>query len=359
MDSFGIAEKLRRSVKDHAAEGRVALKNSYTILDEDAAYPIDPRTVETLGFGFDYYMEVFRVLESSYDISGFDFFISIRCPNQLPKYGQSVVLFLLSDVWYLSRPYFYRIRCVFKCMTIRPQLVATGSDAQRLLSTVVQYVLRSFSHSYSRIWSRLNTLRIGAARPRMYSLPLGYFFDPGAPPAGIRQRDVGFSFAGSVEYVPNEGFNLRRVLAPPKLVSRRMMAVALEAYLKRRPNSGVVKRTDHFMESIGNREEYLTLLKRSKIVVCPRGETSETYRFFEAAACGCAIICEPLPLAWYYEGQPAVIVNDWRKLDTVLDELLTNDAKLTEIARRTAEYWRDLVSEAAIARYIVAQLSVS
>jgi glycosyltransferase involved in cell wall biosynthesis len=356
MESFGIAEKLRRSAKGSTGG---ALKNSYTIIDGDAANPIDPRTVETLGFGFDYYMEVFRVLESSHDISGLDFFISIRCPDLLPRYGKSVVLFVLCDPWYLFRPYFYRIGGVFKCHTIRPQLVGTGSDPQQFLSTVVQYALRSISHFRSRLRSRILTLGTSEARARVYSLPLGYFFNPGPPSTEIRDREVGFSFAGSVEYIANDGFNLRRLLAPAKLISRRKMAAALETYLTRHPNSGMVKKTSHFMESISHREEYLNLLKRSKVVVCPRGEISETYRFFEAAACGCAIICEPLPLAWYYEGQPAVIVNDWRKLDTVLDELLTNDAKLTEIARRTAEYWRDLVSEAAIARYIVAQLSVS
>ncbi len=359
MESFGIAHKLRQSVKGLAAVGGVELKNSYTVLDEDVAYPVDPRTVEMLGFGFDYYMEVFRVLETRYEVSGLHFFISIRCPNQLPKYGPSVILLLLSDVWYLFRPYFYRIRCVFKCMTIRPQLVATGSDAQQLLSTVMQYVLRSISHSRSWLWSRLSTLGSGEARMRMYPLPLGYFFNPGVARTGIRDRDVGFSFAGSVEYIANEGFNLRRVLVPPKLISRRMMAAAVERYLKGRPNSGMVKKTDHFMESIANREEYLNLLKRSKIVLCPRGDISETYRFFEAAACGCVIVCEPLPAAWYYEGQPAVILDDWRKLDAVLDELLSNEAKLAEIAQRTVEYWRDRVSEAAVARYIAAHLSAS
>ena len=279
MDSFGIALKLLQSVKGSAAGGKIALRNSYTVLNEGEAYSVDPRTVEMLGFGFDYYMEVFRVLEARYNVSGFDFFISIRCPSQLPKYGPSVILLVLADMQYLLRPYFYRIRCVFKCMTIRPQLVVTGRDAQQLLSIVVQYVIKSIFHSCSWLLSRLSTLGSGQAELRIYPVPYGYFFNPGTVHEGMAGRDVGFSFAGSVEYFVNEGFNPRRILPPPKLISRKMMVAALERYLKRRPNSGMVKKTEHFMESIANRNEYLDLLKRSKIVLCPRGEVSENLSF--------------------------------------------------------------------------------
>jgi len=356
METFGIALKLRQSAE---RIGAATLKNSYTVLNEGAAYSVDPHTAEMLGFGFDYYMEIFRVLEARHDVSGLDFFISIRCPSALPKYGPSVVLIVLGDLQHLLRPYFYRIRCVFKCMTIRPQLVVTSWDAEQLLSIVIQYVIKSISHSRSWLVSRLSTLGSGQGKLRVYAVPYGYFFNPGAVPEGIEGRDVGFSFAGSVEYFVKKGFNPRRLLTPPKLISRRMMMDALERYLKKHPNSGVVKKTEHFMESIANRNEYLDLLKRSKIVLCPRGEVSETFRFFEAAAAGCAIVCEPLPSTWYYENNPAVILNDWRKLDTVLDELLANNNRLAELAKQSFEYWRERVSELATAKYIVDRLSAS
>jgi hypothetical protein len=359
METFGITPQLRRSAERVAAGGPAALKNSYTVLNEGSAYSVDPHTVEMLGFGFDYYMEIFRVLEASYDISGLDFFISIRCPTELPKYGPSVVLLVLGDMQYLLRPYFYRIRCVFKCMTIRPQLVVTSWDAEQLLSIVIQYVIKSISHSRSWLVSRLSTLGSGQGKLLVYAVPYGYFFNPGAVPEGIVGRDVGFSFAGSVEYFVKKGFDPRRLLTPPKLISRRTMIDALERYLKKHPNSGVVRKTEHFMESITNRNEYLDLLKRSKIVLCPRGEVSETFRFFEAAAAGCAIVCERLPSTWYYENNPAVILNDWRKLDAVLDELLANEMRLAELARQSFEYWRERVSEVATAKYIVDRLSAS
>lgn len=349
MESFGLAEKLCRSAAAADTGKRVGLKNSYIVLDESGAYPVDPRTVDTLGFGFDYYMEVFRIVENKYDVSGIDFFISIRCPYRLPKYGQTVVLVVLGDEWYQFRPYFYRIRCVFKCRTRGPQLDNIKGDAQQVLSTVVQYGIKFIWHTWSRVHSRMRT-RGGYAY--VYPLPLGYFHNPNAMLTKAEKADLGFSFAGSVEYVVAGSLNPRRLLPPPKLLSRRRMCAAADAYLKKHPNSGVLKETAHFMESIANREEYLSLLNRSKIILCPRGEGTETYRFFEATAAGRAIVCESLPKVWYYEDHPARIVNDWRELERTLDDLLNDEVNLAAIMKRTAKYWRDRLSEPAVARHI-------
>ena len=71
-----------------------------------------------------------------------------------------------------------------------------------------------------------------------------------------------------------------------------------------------------------NVQDYAQVLGHSKVVICPRGNITETYRFLEAARAGCIIVSEPLPDRWYFDNHPALILSDWTDLPDVLTDLL-------------------------------------
>ena len=354
---YAAFEHKLREYSKTSSSGRPELNNIYTILHRDIQCDVDPRQISDLGWGVDYYMRIFNAIESSGKISSLHFFISIDSPRALPKYGSSVVLFILGDERYLFRRYFYKIGCIFRCYTAWPPMPSLSYSLPMLVSGVSQYIRRFVPSFSSWLVLRLSRLLRWSDGEDIHSLPLGYFFHPGKDRISFRERGIGFSFAGSIEYVIPFPFDIRRILSPPKLISRRSMFAAIQDYLAAHPNSGIVKTTASFWNSVEGDDEYLDLLNRSKIVLCPRGNLVETFRFFEAAAAGCVIICEPLPAAWYYEKHPAIVLRNWRHVDKVLDRLLGDEQKLLEVANRTAAYWKDRVSEDAVAIYIEGKLT--
>jgi hypothetical protein len=186
-------------------------------------------------------------------------------------------------------------------------------------------------------------------------MPLGYFAKPTPRQAEVK-KDIGFLFAGSVEYPTLEAFRIRDIITPPKLASRRLMAAAAQDYLKGHPESGLLRLTDGFLGSVSNLDDYWPLLSRAKIALCPRGGVVETYRFFEAAAAGCVIISEALPRTWYYESNPAIIIRNWNDLGFILKELLEDESKLAEIAGRSTHYWKTKLQESVVMEYVARHL---
>jgi hypothetical protein len=353
VDRFGITDKLRQA--ERSAGEVQALKHSYTILYENKSYRINPSNVSSIGWGFDYYLEVLRQVEQSYDMQGLTFFISNECPSSLPKYGSSVVLLVLCDESYKYYSYFYNLRCIFKCYTLKPPFVFPSVGLSGRVATTFQLLMKSSASFRSRISAHFGTRASLMRFLRIYSLPLGYFAKPNVREPEV-ERDIGFLFAGSVEYPTVDTLRIRDIMPPPKLASRRLMAAAARTYLKAHPGSGLLRLTDGFLGSVSNADDYWPLLRRAKIALCPRGGVPETYRFFEAAIAGCAIVSEALPRAWYYEGHPAIIVPNWRGLGCVLDELLQDENKLAEMARRSTHYWKTTIRECVVAEYIAQRL---
>jgi hypothetical protein len=353
MDRLGIAKGLCEYERN--SRNLKTLKNSYLILYEGRSYRIDPGAASPLGWGFDYYLEVLRLIEQRHDITGITFLLSNDCPPKLPSYGPTTVLLVLCDEWYKYFPYFYDLRCVFKCYTLKPSFVFPAVGFAGQIAATFQTLKKSAEGLHSRLHAKFEARTTFQASARIYPLPLGYFAKPSNLDL-LAQRDIGFFFAGSVEY-PTVDSYLRRILSPPKLASRRLMANSAREYLDAHPESGVLRLTNGFLGSVANADNYWPLLIRSRIALCPRGGVAETYRFFEAAAAGCVIISEALPRAWYYDGHPAIIIRNWKQLGDVLEGLLQDEDKMLELADRSTQYWNNRVSESAVAEYIARRLT--
>ena len=102
---------------------------------------------------------------------------------------------------------------------------------------------------------------------------------------------------------------------------------------------------------------YWERLGRAKICLVPRGDTLETYRFFEAARAGSVIVSERLPSTWFYDDAPAMQLSDAREVFSMLDGagfldqrqiawtlFKPNDAMTAAMDQRPG--WRRLYAEA-------------
>jgi hypothetical protein len=98
--------------------------------------------------------------------------------------------------------------------------------------------------------------------------------------------------------------------------------------------------------------EYLDELGQSRIVLCPRGSSLDTHRFFEALRFGCVPIYEVLPRRAYYRGSPAVRCRDWSQLPAILDELLGDPAGLQERHTAALEWYERYAAPPAVGRLI-------
>ena len=177
MDRLGIAKGLCECERNTRNPER--LKNSYLILYEARSYPIDPGAVSPLGWGFDYYLEVLRLIERNHDIAGLTFILSNDCSPELPSYGRSTVLLVLCDEWYKYFPYFYDLRGVFKCYTLKPSFAFPSVGFAGQIAATFQTLRRSAEGLHSRLRAKLESRTIFQTSARIYPLPLGILLSRG------------------------------------------------------------------------------------------------------------------------------------------------------------------------------------
>lgn len=122
------------------------------------------------------------------------------------------------------------------------------------------------------------------------------------------------------------------------------------------PNS-YIKFHEGFMAGLLSKEEYTHRIKNSKISWCTAGfMTNETSRLLEAAYAGCAIVCGRLPDNDIYRGNPFYIIDDWRTIRKVTDELLKDEARLDEMGALSRQWFDTHFSPDAQAERIAAVL---
>jgi len=105
-------------------------------------------------------------------------------------------------------------------------------------------------------------------------------------------------------------------------------------------------------EGLLDAETYSAHMMNTKICLVPRGTSPETFRFFEALRYGCIPVTEVLPSRWFYDGAPALIVDDWSELGDLVTDLLTTPERLEELHADALDWWHRVCSEAAVGRYV-------
>lgn len=275
-----------------------------------------------------YWSEAFRELPSE---SGLTVVLTWSIVD-LPVEGPDVVAVVLADEGSRRPNYARRIGALFKCYGDRPRF--SRPSASKLGIAVLLQELR-------RAAAALRDPRGGAPA---YPVPLGLVRPLDVDVRPMRERDIEVAFMGSVE-------EDHRRLPSAKTISRRAMLEAL-------PTGTHVRTTSSFGASLqAGPDVYADELARTKVLLAPRGGSVETFRFYEGMLAGCVVVTEPLPPFWVYEGSPAVVVRDWRKLPEVLERLLADPIELQRRQEASLAWWNTRLSPQAVGRYMAERLN--
>lgn len=323
-------------------------RNAYVLVDAEPE-GVDVFAPRAFGLGEDFYVAMFREIEESTTLSGYTFFLAYHVPDGLPKYGRKVVFVVLADEAYQHRAWFADVRCVVRCLGVRP-VYLDGAPVTRLKAAALAHYAYKYAQHFSSVARCLAKTRrwtLGDVERRTLHVPLGVYgvFDPVLKP--MADRDVDYAFLGSLGFDDRFRKLIHRLMSPPKILARRAMLRAVDALPK--TLKGRLRATRDFWESVQTPEDYASAMSRTKIALVPRGTSYETYRFFEACKAGCLVVCEPLPKTWFYERHPGVALDDWSRLPDVVEAYLGDPEKLAAKSEETLAYWREVASERAIA----------
>lgn len=100
--------------------------------------------------------------------------------------------------------------------------------------------------------------------------------------------------------------------------------------------------------------DYSNVLENSKISLSPRGLVrSECIRFTESVKCGCSIIADPQPNTRVFNNCPYIAVKDWSKIDSIVDEALSQIELLHQNMKNS---WDNYFSPESISMFINKQV---
>jgi len=237
-----------------------------------------------------YWTEVLKNIASPFEI------IVTENTKYLPRYGNDVVVILKSDELASDIKYTTRVRVVFR-----------------------NYFDKKYIHNKN-----------------IFFLPLPYLGGildiPNIP---ILNREIDIFFAGQVNYPTRE----------------ELSKIVLNLKSQRKDLKIVFKKTNGFFSG-WDLNQYFDRLNNSKICLCPRGASIETYRHFEALRHGCIVISAPLPNVWYFQNAPIQTITRWNKLPVLVNEIIRNQGLLKEISKESVKYWNNKLSPKAVADFI-------
>ncbi len=195
----------------------------------------------------------------------------------------------------------------------------------------------SFMHYYPKTFAYDPNQSAFIGLPKLYPLPLGTISAFKAPKyVPIKERKYDCCFIGQLDpYRRSDFFN----------------AVA---NLAENPRNYI-----HFYKGWNkgfSSEIYAEILSQSKVALVPCGSASlDTFRFYEAAECGCAIVaCQQNPYEFITSSfYVNVKDNDWSLASRLID---LGDDVLQDLSNKTLNAWENNLSPQASANYILEKL---
>jgi hypothetical protein len=202
----------------------------------------------------------------------------------------------------------------------------------------------------------------------IFPFPVGYLNAAGSTDSiPFDQRSMGLFFSG---YLNRNRIDLYKQFRPIPWLPKRNLIGRYPKELARRLVEKVCRERKFddtfpassvsFTEWFGRGLEpavYTQILADTKIALCPPGFiSSETIRHWEAMRLGCVVISAPLPPNRFYKDSPIIQLRDWSELKPLISRLLTDPDELYDLHQRTAAWWQECCSEAAVADYMAAMI---
>lgn len=312
-----------------------------------------------------YFGKVFEAMESSLKERGLIFYLTWSI-DELPSYGQNVVAVVLGDEWCCIPKYFHKVRAVFKSYGISPELGFNPLLRPSFLNllTLLQFLKNWFIRLPSLLNYRFQQFRYSKSNdklPCIYDIPLGYFNQLDLPIKDIEERSNDVFFAGSVAFKSYPLWSIRHWLQTPKIIARKQMVSSVYKIQEKHPEVKVELSLTPSFGYQGSRniaaKTYSEKLMDAKICLVPRGSSFETFRFFEALRYGCVVIAETLPSRWFYDGSPAIQIEDWNKLEEIVENLSKDSYLMKKLHKESLDWWKNKCSETAVGSYIAEKLN--
>lgn len=305
-----------------------------------------------------YFGGIFQVMEKHLRVDDLTFHLTSDY-RKLPSYGDDVVAVLQEDELARIPRYADRVLATFTCygttQPLRPNPLTHPSYANFL--AIARYARNLLLRLPGKLWYGWRQFIDQPVSP-IYTIPLGYanLEDIPLKPVEKRSRDVFFS--GSIEH-RNDWSYLRQWLGTPKYHARKRMLESLKEIENRHPDVQIdVELKDTFMSAVeASSKTYSERMMDAKICPAPRGTSLESFRFFEALRFGCIPIVRALPSRWYYEGAPAIRIDDWQELEGVVLHLLNRPSLLQEKHEAALNWWGSKCSEKAVGKLIAERIN--
>ena len=285
--------------------------------------------------------------------------------EDLPQTGPDVVAIVQGDEDARIPRWSDQVLVTFKCYGTLPPWMPLGGRPRMLdaleIAHFVRRVVRGAPGATRHIWNR--------ARPRgrsapIHAIPLGYYNQTDPRPIEFDRRRWSISFAGSgAEGPTSRGW--RRALTPPKDRARAQMRAALEQLRAELPDEPILTLYQRDFPALlpgqdsqarALTQSYSELLAETRLCLVPRGNSPETFRFFEALRAGCIVICEALPNHWFYRGAPVVSVRRWSELSSVVTPLVADPPTMHGLHRASLEWWTTRCSEVALGQFMAQRI---
>lgn len=187
-------------------------------------------------------------------------------------------------------------------------------------------------------------------------------------PFDDRAYDVSFAgnFQGSrLDFYRSSSY--LRILPPWPVKNHRVSTAYSKALRKlgifkagEKPSSfgnSLIYWTDGFAKGF-SRKEYAEILSQTRVALCPTGFISpESFRLFEAMKLGCVlVVSDQLPPSRWYKNSPIIVEKNWLKINKVIRDLIKNPDELRSIHEQTLNWWNDVCSDQAVARYLADEI---
>jgi hypothetical protein len=310
----------------------------------------------------DFCGRILQILEQRLGPRELTFYITFDEVKALPSYGSSVVVIITGDEACHIPLYAHKVLAVFKpygtdlFLGPNPFRYPSYQNWMNCIQFLKNWV--------RRISGMLNDwmYNFGRHRRHVFPIPLGYYKQLELPIRPFTSRSCDIFFAGSVhnDTYPQKSLKswMMSWLKAPKTLSRQQMVLQVNLAQRNHPEwkLELVLTSGFFSTPTNDASHYSRQLMNAKICLDPRGTSFETYRFFEAMRYGCIVISESLPSRWFYDGSPAIIIEDWRNLEQVLAELLNHPELMLQKHLESLRWWEEKCSPQAAAKYIVRQL---
>jgi hypothetical protein len=314
-----------------------------------------------------YFGRAFSVFESVFSARRLTVYLTWDLKN-LPSYGDNVVAVVLGDEWCRVPAYLDRVLVAFKCYGSTPNLPPSVLLPTSYLQVLValQHARIHFHRLPGVVQSLQNKMRLmlkGRDNNAAYPIPLGYANQVELPIVPIEERTVDVFFAGSLSHNHHPRWSPLHWLRSPKHVARARAIEEASALQSLAPELNVDLRvTSDFAphavmfgkedSDVLSAEQYSSKMMDARICLAPRGTSPETFRYFEALRSGCVVISDVLPQHWYYDGSPAIELQDWAQLPSVVLPLLDDKRALVKLHRASLDWWSEKCSELALGHYM-------